>query len=129
MKKIVLLYLVALGVSITSCNNNTSNSTDNVENIKYHELFEITDEFVKTLHSSVRNYGVFYDEDYAKYTKDKEYKVFPLGRLINVKIERFAEDEEYENLQKVLESHYSNDSRVNSVYRCNGGTIMIDCRN
>lgn len=99
------------------------------DNIKYRNLFEITDEFVEKLHTSYRSYGLLGGMDYTKYTEDKEYKVFPIGRLINVRIERYADDDEYEILRKALESHYSGDSRVNQVYRNQGGTIMIDCRN
>ncbi len=98
-------------------------------NIKYSELYEITDDFVEKLHTTYESYGMFGGMDYTKYTKDKEYKVFPMGRLINVRIEHYADDNEYESLRKALESHYSGDSRVNQVYRNKGGTIMIDCRN
>ena len=52
-----------------------------------------------------------------------------MGRLINVRIEREVASSEYENLRQILESHYSGDSRVNQVYICEGGTVMIDCRN
>ena len=99
------------------------------DRIKYCELFEITDEFVEKLQTTYKSCGIFGGMEYTKYTKDKEYKVFPMGRLINVRIERYANDDEYESLRKALESHYSNDSRVNQVYRNQAGTIMIDCRN
>lgn len=98
-------------------------------NIKYGELFEITDEFVEKLQTTYQSYGMLGGMDHTKYTKDKEYKVFPMGRLINVRIERYADDDEYESLRKALELHYSDDSRVNQVYRNQAGTIMIDCRN
>jgi hypothetical protein len=97
--------------------------------IKYGELFDITDEFVEKLQTTYQSYGVFGGIDDTKYTKDKEYKVFPMGRLINVRIEHYADDDEYESLRKALESHYSGDRRVNQVYRNQAGTIMIDCRN
>lgn len=51
-----------------------------------------------------------------------------MGRLVNVKIEHEATDEEYEALRAALESHYADDERVTEVYRCRAGTIMIDCR-
>lgn len=116
MKKYLFLWLILF--SLYSCNN-----------IKYGELYKITDEFVEKLQTTYQSYGLVGGMDHTKYTKDKEYKVFPMGRLINVRIERYADDEEYENLRKALESHYSNDSRVNQVYRNQAGTIMIDCRN
>lgn len=116
MKKI-LIFIVAL-VLLCSCSN-----------IKYGELFEITDEFVEKLQTTYQSYGLLGGMEYTKYTKDKEYKVFPMGRLVNVRIEHYADDEEYESLRKALESHYSGDRRVNQVYRNQAGTIMIDCRN
>lgn len=115
MKKLLVLLLF---ISLFSCNE-----------IKYNELYKITDYFVEQLDSRYESYGVFGGIDDTKYTEDKEYKVFPMGRLINVRIERYADDDEYESLRKALESHYSKDSRVNRVYRNQAGTIMIDCRN
>ncbi|MBQ2674547.1 MAG: ABC transporter [Prevotella sp.] len=97
--------------------------------IKYGELFEITDEFVENLHTKYESYGLFGGLDYTKHTKDNEYQVVPMGRMICVKIEHVADDDEYESLRRALESHYSDDSRVKSVYRNQGGTLMIDCRN
>lgn len=116
MKKVIFSFIVLF--ALCSCNK-----------IKYGELYEITDEFVEKLQTTYESYGIFGGMDKTKYTKDKEYKVFPMGRLINVRIERYADDDEYESLRKALESHYSGDSRVNQVYRNQGGTIMIDCRN
>ncbi len=117
MKKYVPLLIVLL-FTLLSC-----------DNIKYRELFEITDEYVESLNSTYESYGVFGGLKHEKLTKDKEYKVFPIGRLINVRIEHEASDDDYESLRRSLESHYSGDSRVNQVYRCQGGTLMIDCRN
>ena len=115
-KRLFLCFVII--ISLCSCNN-----------IKYGELFEITDEFVEKLQTTYQSYGMLGGIDYTTYTKDKEYKVFPMGRLINVRIERYADDDEYESLRKALESHYSGDRRVNKVYRNQAGTIMIDCRN
>ena len=89
----------------------------------------LLDEFVEKLQTTYQSYGMLGGMDHTKYTKDKEYKVFPMGRLINVRIERYADNDEYESLRKALESHYSGDRRVNQVYRNQAGTIMIDCRN
>ena len=111
-------FCFVLLFSLSSCNN-----------IKYGDLFQITDEFVEKLQTTYQSYGILGGMEYTKYTKDKEYKVFPMGRLINVRIEHYADDDEYESLRKALESHYSSDRRVNQVYRNQAGTIMIDCRN
>ena len=116
MKKYLVVFFLLF--VLCSCNN-----------IKYGELYSITDEFVENLQTTYQSYGMLGGVEYTKYTKDKEYKVFPMGRLINVRIERYADDNEYESLRKALESHYSGDSRVNQVYRNQAGTIMIDCRN
>lgn len=116
MKKILLASILL--VALCGCNN-----------IKYGELYTITDEFVEKLQTTYQSYGMLGGMEYTKYTKNKEYKVFPMGRLINVRIERYADDDEYESLRKALESHYSGDRRVNQVYRNQAGTIMIDCRN
>lgn len=115
--KWLFIYILAI-TSLCSCNS-----------IKYGELFEITAEFVNDLQSTYQSYGMFGGMEHTKYTKDKEYKVFPMGRLINMRIEHYADDDEYESLRKALESHYSGDRRVNQVYRNQAGTIMIDCRN
>lgn len=116
MKKYLVVFFLLF--VLCSCNN-----------IKYGELYSITDEFVENLQTTYQSYGMLGGVEYTKYTKDKEYKVFPMGRLINVRIERYADNSEYESLRKALESHYSGDSRVNQVYRNQAGTIMIDCRN
>ena len=116
MKKILLV--LPLTILLFSCNN-----------IKYGELYSITDEFVEELQTSYESYGLIGGMDHTKFTKDKEYKVTPIGRLIIVRIEHYADNDEYEDLQKALDSHYSGDSRVNRVYRNQGGTIVVDCRN
>lgn len=98
------------------------------DNLKYAELYEITDEFVEELHTNVESYGLLGGVDDTEYTDDGVFRVLPMGRLINVKIEHDATDEEYEALREALESHYVDDQRVTEVYRCRAGTIMIDCR-
>ena len=68
-------------------------------------------------------------QKYSKTTENGLYTVFPIGRLINVKIEKFVENNEYERLKKDIQKYYKNDTRVHNVYICQAGTIMIDCRN
>ena len=75
MKKYLVVFFLLF--VLCSCNN-----------IKYGELYSITDEFVEKLQTTYQSYGVLGGVEYTKYTKDKEYKVFPMGRLINVRIER-----------------------------------------
>lgn len=117
MKTIVkCLGLFLILFAITSCHE-----------IKNKELYEITDRVVESLYTTYEHYDMF--GKHIEYTKDKEYHIMPTGRLINVRIERVATDKEYEQLLEELQDHYKNNSKVNRVYRCQAGTIMIDCRN
>jgi hypothetical protein len=93
------------------------------------ELFRETDAFVESLYTTYRSYGLFGGTAYSKTTNDGLYKIMPIGRLINVRIEKPVSADVYETLRKDLEDYYENDVRVNRVYICRGGTIMIDCRN
>ena len=92
------------------------------------ELYEITDRFVESLQTTYRSYGTFGGLDHTEYTKDRSYKVMPVGRLINVRIERVTKEGEYEELRSELKRHYNGNIHVNDVYICGGGTVMIDCR-
>lgn len=93
------------------------------------ELYKETDAFVQSLSTTYESYGLFGGTNHSKTTSDGLYTISPIGRLINVKIQKVVSDEEYEKLRKDLENHYKNDKRVNKVYICQAGTIMIDCRN
>lgn len=94
------------------------------------ELYKQTDYFVEELYSTYQSYGLFGITKYEKFTPDGKYKVAPIGRLINVRIQDHkATRKDYEDLKNDLLKHYKNDSRVNDVYICGAGTIMIDCRN
>lgn len=115
MKKIVLYFSVIL--LFVSCSSAKK------------ELFKETDQLVESLETTYESYGLLDGTKHAKTTSDGLYKITPFGRLINVKIQKVVEDEEYENLKQDLESHYKSDKRVNDVYINQGGTIMIDCRN
>jgi hypothetical protein len=93
------------------------------------ELYEKTDSFVSSLQTTYQSYGIFGGINHTTITSDGLYEIQPIGRLINVRIEKVVDNSEYEDLVKDLESHYSGDSRVNDIYICGSGTIMIDCRN
>ena len=114
MKKLFVLIMI---LTLTSCSFNKS------------DLYEKTDSFVESLSTTYQSYGVLNSTDYSKTTKDGEYTITPIGRLINVKINKSVSSEEYEDLKKSLLSHYKGNSKVNNVYINNAGTIMIDCRN
>lgn len=115
MKK--LLFLSIIFILIVGC---TSSSQK--------ELYKSTDYFVNSLSTEYESYGLM-GQKYSKTTEDGLYTVFPMGRLINVKIEKYVENDKYEHLKKDLQRHYKNDTRVHNVYICQAGTIMIDCRN
>jgi hypothetical protein len=116
MKKIIMAFvcLMTIGIVMSSCDN------------KHKELFTITDSVVESLYDTYESYGLLGGTE--KYTSDREYKVFPIGRLVNVRIEHYASKDEYENLRMAIEKHYKNNNKVRDVYICGGGTIMIDCR-
>ena len=117
MKRYLFFVLVLLSL-LVGCNE-----------MSHRELFDKTDGFVESLNTYVQSYGLLGGQEYTKYAENGYYKIMPLGRLINVRIEREASSSEYETLRKMLESHYTGDRRVNQVYICEGGTVMIDCRN
>jgi hypothetical protein len=114
--KTVLTYLI-LSILIFGCSESRN------------ELFKETDTFVESLYSNYESYGLLGGKEHSKTTSDALYTIMPLGRLINVKIEKAVGADQYEDLRKDLETHYSNDKRVKKVYINNAGTIMIDCRN
>jgi hypothetical protein len=93
------------------------------------ELFKETDSLVQSLQTTYKSYGLIGGKDHSVTTSDGLYTITPIGRLINVKIQKVVGVDEYEKLKKDLEQHYKNDYRVNKVYICQAGTIMIDCRN
>ena len=95
---------------------------------KHSNLYEKTDYFVEQLSTTYQSYGLQGLSE-KRFTADSKYSVTPMGRLIIVKIEEYATDDEYESLRKDLERHYKKDSRVNRVYINQGGTVVIDCRN
>jgi hypothetical protein len=93
------------------------------------KLYGITDSFIESLQTTYDSYGILGGKEHIKTTSDGQYQVMPVGRLINVKILKVVTDDVYKDLEEDLKSHYKDDKRVNDVYRNNGGTIMIDCRN
>ena len=72
--KLIIVTLVMCFV-FTSCNKNK-------------ELHKITDGFVESLQTTYTSYGLINTDKYSKYTKDSLYRIMPIGRLINVKIEK-----------------------------------------
>jgi hypothetical protein len=113
--KNILLSLLCL-VLLLACNSNKS------------ELYKQTDYFVESLQTTYNSYGILGGTEHTNSTSDGLYSITPFGRLINVKIQRVAEEGEYEELVEDLKDHYKGDSRVKDVYICKAGTVMIDCR-
>lgn len=93
------------------------------------QLFEETDFFVESLQTTYKSYGILGGSKHSKTTSDRLYTITPIGRLINVKIQKVANSDEYEDLKEDLKNHYKGNNKVNDVYICQAGTIMIDCRN
>lgn len=91
------------------------------------ELCNTTDKFVESLYTTYESYGLLGGTPES--VADGLYTVRPIGRLINVKIEKFVNDDVYEDLRLYLEKYYKDNHRVNRVYISGGGTVMIDCRN
>lgn len=110
-----ILILLIAAVALTACNE-----------IKYKDLFEQTDYFVEQLETTYQSYGL---QGEPRYTSDGEYRIMPIGRLINVRKEKLDGGPSYEDLKDILKSHYKGDNRVNDVFINSYGTIMIDCRN
>jgi uncharacterized protein YcfL len=115
MKKLILLLLISF--LLTGCSGSKK------------ELYTATDKFVSSLTTDYQSYGMLGGIEQSVTTSDGLYTITPIGRLINVKIQKVVDKDVYEDLRKDLENHYKNDSRVNSVYICKAGTVMIDCRN
>jgi len=119
MKRVFLLAILAT-LSLASCSLK--------ENKAKKELYAETDYFVESLATTYRSYGIRGFED-KKTAGEGLYTITPIGRLINVKIEKAVDDKEYEDLKNDLKDHYKGNYRVNDVYICKAGTVMIDCRN
>ena len=116
MKKILFFISISL-MLLSSCSPGKS------------ELLKVTDSFVESLQTTYESYGLLGGKEHVKTTSDGMYTITPIGRLINVKIQNVAESGEYETLMQELKDHYAGNSKVNDVYICQAGTIMIDCRN
>ena len=115
MKRLIVLFS-ALIVALTSCSSEKQ------------DLYEKADYFVNSLYTDYESYGILGGVD-TEDTKNRYYKITPVGRLINVRIEKDTDSKEYEKLKTDLTRHFKNNPRVNKVYICKAGTVMIDCRN
>lgn len=97
---------------------------DNYINLE--ELYKLIDFFIDNLKYTFKSYGIS-GLSYKRITNDEKYSVFPLGRLIIVKINTF--DITYEELEKKIKIHYSINNDVNDVYLISKGrSLAIDCR-
>ena len=125
-KKLVIAFCILFGslsIVLTSFVCYSKGYTiSSVFNPVNKEIFEISDKMISECH-----YGLFGD---SKFTKDGKYRVTRIGRLYVIRIENFDEstDENYNKILKAAKNHYKNSSLVNSVYICNGGTVVLDCR-
>ena len=94
--------------------------------LMFYSLFSLADKYVDGLDSRYEHYGLLNNK--PELTHLEAFQVMPLGRLVNVKIMHSAFDFEYEALRYILKFHYLGNEKVNDVYRCQAGTLMIDCR-
>lgn len=101
---------------------------DSDELVLYSDLFAQIDFFVDKLYTEYENYDAFGKQRVYLTSGQLKFSVAPMGRLINVKYEEVVPNEEYIKLKFILEKYYENDTRVNSVYINNAGTLMVDCR-
>jgi uncharacterized protein (DUF1919 family) len=138
MKKIILLILLApitlWGALLSPILIWKYNNTDFKEDLQNlitpnADLYEETDDFVESFTvGGVYSYGIFGPLHYEKFTSNGNYKIAPVGRLVNVRIEKEHDQSDYEDLAKKLRDRYKNNPNVKDVYISNGGTLIIDCR-
>lgn len=76
MKRLIVLFS-ALIVALTSCSSEKQ------------DLLEKADYFVNSLYTDYESYGILGGVDHTEYTKNRYYKITPVGRLINVRIEKW----------------------------------------
>ncbi len=116
MKKIIAIAsLVLVTCLFTACD-------------KKRELYKQVDYFVEQLDTTQERYDILGTHRATVVCDDRVYSVTPVGRLINIKIDGYVPDTEYEDLRTSLEKHYQGDIRVNEVYVTKLGTVVVDCR-
>lgn len=112
MKKLLLLIIASVFVSCAT---------------EKQDLYNRIDDILLRLPNSSGLYSTFSND--VEYTQNGYYRIFPIGRLIGVKIEHHnATDKEYESLKRDLVRHYKNNPSVNDVYISRGGLVVLDCR-
>ena len=117
MKKILFLLALFTIIFLFSCSA--------INEILNEELFKLTDKCVDSLYTEYESYGLLGGDE--ELTSNGKYQIKPIGRLVNVKI-MIVEDLTYRDLENDLKEHYKNNQKVNDIYICNAGTIIIDCR-
>ncbi len=121
MKRILFAVMAVSVLALAGCEKG-----GDAENPIKKELFQITDKYVGWLDTLYESFGIA--GNHTEETSDGTYQVAGIGRMIVVKITRYAPDSEYEQLEQELYDRYEDDYRVNDVSINNGGTITIDCR-
>ena len=118
---ITVLAVIMTAVTLAGCSEKSRELND---------LYEITDGYVEELNTRYSFPTLYlYENPEKSYTKKSTYRVLPIGRLINVRIERYgATSEQYRELRDKLAKHYLDNPSVRDVYICNAGTVMVDCR-
>lgn len=123
MKKIFIILAIAT-LTLVSCSKNDDDSSQ--EDPSKKELFRLTDKYVRLLDTLYDSFGI--NGNHTEKTNDGMYQVSGVGRLVIIKIMRYAPTSEYEKLEHELDRRYKDDRRVYDVFLNNGGTITVDCR-
>ena len=117
-----ILLLVLMTTIVTSCSRDDDESDALAP---YSALFAKTDYFIDMLDTVYEHYDALGKK--AADSSDGRFTVTPMGRMIIVK-KKSSTSMTYSEIENALKAHYKNNSKVNDVYKNNGGTITIDCR-
>lgn len=125
----IILLIAILMISCNNIDNKIKHNRINSNINSKYELISIIDKFIDTLEIIPGGYDILNKKKYIKYTKDSSYNVMPIGRLINIEINSYLTNDQYEILKNNLIEYYKCNININNIYICNYGTIIIDCRN
>lgn len=89
-------------------------------------LFVVTDRLSNNFSDRSYSYQLFSE---SEFTKNKEYEIKPIGRLITVKIINSPNDKKYETLKKAFTKYYSKNPYFSRCYQNDGGSLTLDFRN
>jgi hypothetical protein len=107
LRLVVCLSGILALMYVAGCSSD-SEQYDDTELLSYlsgnGELFENTDAFVDSLYTTYESYGILKSTEYSRTTSEGLYTIMPVGRLVNVKIQQVATEEEYGELRDLLKN-------------------------